>query len=290
MKVYIIGHNGWIGERYILELTRFGHEVLYSNYRAESEEIKKDIIKQNPTHILYCAGRTHGKINNIQYNNIDYLENPETFDQNINDNLYAPVSIAIFAKSHNIHFTYINTGCIYNYDDEHSIENKIGFKEDDTPNFKGSKYSMMRSYTDKLMNELGILNLRIRLPISDDINERNLIIKLSKFKQITNILNSVSVLPDLIPISIQIMDDYTTGCLNLVNSGPISHNDILELYREIVNPNHLWELVENPGVSKVPRSNVILDNNKINKYNPSNTIDAIRLCLNRIRCRMNYIQ
>ncbi len=287
MKVLIIGINGWIGSKYLVELNRFGHQVEYSEARAESNELIQDIEKIKPTHILYCAGRTHGTINGKTYNNIDYLEEPDTLDINLNDNLYAPVRMAIYCNTNKIHFTYINTGCIYNYDTEHTVENKIGFKEIDKPNFKGSKYSLVRGFTDNLMRDLNILNLRIRLPVSDDINDRNLLIKLSKFTKITNIPNSISILPDLIPISIAMMEEYELGTFNLVNPEPITHNEILELYKEIINPEHKWEIVED-NISKVPRSNVILNTDKIKKYNISNTIDSIKLCLNRIKSKLNY--
>lgn len=37
--------------------------------------------------------------------------------------------------------TYYGTGCIFHYDDVHTVENQIGFKEADKPNFTGSYYS-----------------------------------------------------------------------------------------------------------------------------------------------------
>ena len=69
MKVFIIGSNGWIGNRYLVELNRFGHQVEYTDSRAESDELIQDIHKIKPTHVLYCAGRTHGSINGKTYNN-----------------------------------------------------------------------------------------------------------------------------------------------------------------------------------------------------------------------------
>ena len=56
------------------------------------------------------------------YQTIDYLEDIKTTNININDNLYVPVSLAMFCDNNNIHFTYIGTGCIFNYDEEHTME------------------------------------------------------------------------------------------------------------------------------------------------------------------------
>ena len=73
------------------------------------------------------------------------------------------------------------------------------------------------------------------------------------------------------------------------NAGKLldTSDNILELYKQIVNPEHKWDIVDG-NISKVPRSNVILNTDKIKKYNPSNTFDAIKSCLNRIKCQLNY--
>ena len=39
--------------------------------------------------------------------------------------------LAMICNKENIHFTYLGTGCIFDYDDKHIS----GFKEDDVPNF-----------------------------------------------------------------------------------------------------------------------------------------------------------
>ena len=43
----------------------------------------------------------------------------------------------------------------------------------------------------------------------------------------------MSVLHTLFPALIDMMTDKTTGTINLTNPGVISHNEILEMYREI---------------------------------------------------------
>ena len=41
----------------------------------------------------------------------------------------------MFLQDKNIHFTYLGTGCIYNYDNEHTETNYNGFDDDSKPNF-----------------------------------------------------------------------------------------------------------------------------------------------------------
>jgi nucleoside-diphosphate-sugar epimerase len=53
-----------------------------------------------------------------------------------------------------IHVTYFGTGCIYSYDDYHSIEAALdgrnGFTESDPPNFAGSFYSKTKAMTEQV--------------------------------------------------------------------------------------------------------------------------------------------
>ena len=113
MNVFIIGHNGWIGKKFCNILDNNNINYKYSNLRAEDDNILKEILEYNTTHLYCCSGRTHGYINDIKYNTIDYLEDPSTLKENINDNLYVPLSLALFSDKNNIHFTYIGTGCIF---------------------------------------------------------------------------------------------------------------------------------------------------------------------------------
>lgn len=41
-------------------------------------------------------------------------------------------------------------GCIYEYDSSHPMGSDVGFKEEDTPNFKGSFYSKTKSMVEEV--------------------------------------------------------------------------------------------------------------------------------------------
>ena len=268
MNLYIIGHKGWIGNMYIQECKHQNIRYNYSEYRAESEDIKKDILHKNSTHVLCCMGRTHGTFNNKKYTTIDYLEHKEVLSININDNLYAPLLLSLFCEKNNIHFTYIGTGCIYEYDQQHTIKNNVGFKETDTPNFFGSNYSIVKGYTNNLMRQTSALHLRIRMPITHTHNSRNFITKITTYEKICSIPNSMSVLTDLIPLSITMMRYNEQGVFNFTNPGTISHNEILELYRDIVDPSFTWKnftVEEQDTILLGKRSNNLLDTSKLEK-------------------------
>lgn len=278
MKVYIIGYNGWIGNK--IQQLFTDDNILYINslFRAEDRRIYNDILNNQITHVFCCSGRTHGKLDGIYYNTIDYLEDIRTTSQNINDNLYVPVSLALFCEKNKIHFTYIGTGCIFNYDEKHTTNNYIGFTEEDEPNFFGSQYSIIKGVTDKLMKNTNALTLRIRMPLSSDINDRNFITKITKYNKICSIKNSMTSLDEMLPICIEMMKNEEKGLFNFTNPGSISHNEILELYKDIIDPAFIWDnfdITDQDKILKSKRSNNYLDTNKLeSKYKIKNIRDA----------------
>jgi 3,5-epimerase/4-reductase len=84
--------------------------------------------------------------------------------------------------------------------------------------------------------------------------------------------NSMTVLPDLLPILIDLAINKENGTINLVNPGIISHNEILEMYKEIVNPNFTWNtmtLQEQNDILLAERSNNILDTSRLTTLYPT---------------------
>jgi len=271
MRVYIVGHKGWIGQMYIKLFNSSNIEYYYSNHRGESDELKKDILEKNPTHILCTMGRTHGTYNGTKYDTIDYLQNPNTLVENINDNLYVPLSLALFAQANLIHFTYMGTGCIFNYDNILDL-----YTEDNKPNFFGSNYSIVKGFTDMLMKNTNALVLRIRMPITSESNPRNFITKIIKYKKICSMPNSMTVLDEMIPLSIEMMSNNEMGCYNFTNPGYIDHNSILIMYRDMIDKDFTWEnftLDEQSQVLKSEHSNNILDTTKLESKYKVDTIE-----------------
>jgi len=147
-------------------------------------------------------------------------------------NNFISLSSLFFCKNKNIHFTYLGTGCIFTYDENHPYEKEInGFSESSMPNFYGSSYSIVKGFTDrliKLYNDTA-LNLRIRMPITSEKNPRNFITKITSYEKICSISNSMTVLPELLPFVLDMMKNNDVGTINLTNPGLISHNEILKM-------------------------------------------------------------
>ena len=278
MKVIIYGHKGWIASYIIKYFDSINFKYYCSEYRVDDESnIEKEIIKVNPTHMLSLIGRTNG----LGYNTIDYLESPNKLHDNIKDNLYSPFILAHFAMKYNKHLTYLGTGCIFN-----NYEKQ--FTEEDTPNFFSSSYSIVKGFTDRMMHlyDKNVLNLRIRMPITDDLAEENYIIKILLYKKICSNENSMSVLPDLIPIMYKMMLDNELGTYNFTNPGTISHNDILTIYKELVDETFTWTNItieEQDTFLMYKCSNNHLNTDKLeNKYIISNIKDSIKNIFNII--------
>jgi nucleoside-diphosphate-sugar epimerase len=275
MKFLVYGVNGWIGGKVYKLLQEKGVEVVAGNSRVNDiKKLEEEIKEVKPTHVISLIGRTHGTYNDKVYGTIDYLEQPGKLVENVRDNLFGPMVLGLLSKKHDFHFTYLGTGCIFEFDKDHPFGEEInGFDENSLPNFFGSSYSIVKGFTDQLMHlmEDSVLNVRIRMPITDEFNNRNFITKITNYEKICSIFNSMSVLNELLPIMIDMAEKNLTGTINLTNPGLITHNEILEMYKEIVDPDFKWEnftIDEQRKVIESNRSNNFLSTKRLSTLYP----------------------
>lgn len=285
MKILIYGHKGWIGEQVCKILESQGLEFVKGTVRVNNKkDLEWEIVNSGCSHIMSFIGRTHGKIGDKEYTTIDYLEQKGKIYENVRDNLFSPILLSLLAKKHNKHFTYLGTGCIFKFDDEHPFGEEInGFDEESEPNFFDSSYSVVKGFTDELMHLLdsNTLNLRIRMPITSCHSKRNFIKKITTYEKICSVPNSMTVLPELLPIAIDMAKNKIIGTVNLTNPGLISHNEILEMYKEIVDPKFEWKnfsIEEQNEILAAGRSNNFLDTTRLKELYPDvkNIKDSVR--------------
>lgn len=295
MKVLIYGSKGWIGSQFLEILKNNNIEIYEGKSRVDNvQELEDEINYIEPTHIISFIGRTHGKVGEKEFRTIDYLEEKGKILDNVRDNLFSPLVLAIICKEKNIHNTYIGTGCIFKFDDTHPFgKEENGFNEDSLPNFFGSSYSVVKGFTDRLLNFYDTtLNLRIRMPITSNVNKRNFITKIVNYENICSIPNSMTVLPELLPCVLDMMKNKTTGTLNLTNPGLITHNEILEMYKEIVDKDFTWKnfsLEEQSKIIACDRSNNYLDTNRLEKLYPNikNIKESVREVLMKMKVTLH---
>jgi len=265
MSFLLFGSTGWIGGEITKMLQKEGSILYFAKSRMENrQDIEEELLKFKPKYVLLAAGVTGRP-------NVDWCESHK--QETIRVNVIGALNVVDLCFIHKIHLTIFNSGCIYNYDEKHIIGGK-GFNEDDEPNFGGSFYShTKRMFENLIKNYDNILNLRMRMPLSDDLEQpRNFIIKISKYAKLINIPNSVTVLDDLIPIAIEMTKKELKGTFNFTNPGAVSHNEILELYKQYIDPNFKWQnftVEEQNKILKAPRSNNELDVSKLQKEFPN---------------------
>jgi 3,5-epimerase/4-reductase len=273
----LYGGNGWIGQKVVNILKDMHIELHVSLTRVDDvAAIEKEIREIQPTHILCLLGRTHGTFEGEYVQTIDYLEKKGKIKENVRDNLFCPLALAILCQKFQIHLTYLGTGCIFTYKDDKKV-----FSEEDKPNFFGSSYSVVKGYTDQLMQFFdNVLNVRIRMPISSDTSPRNFLMKMLKYDKICSVQNSMTVLDELLPIMCQMSINKETGTINLTNPGTIEHFEILDMMKEIIDPNISYQLFSYEEQMKVissERSNNELDATKLLlKYNVKNIKESVR--------------
>lgn len=277
MKWLVYGSKGWIGGMVTAMLTLHDETVVEATARADHEvDVEAELASVRPDRILCFIGRTHGP----GYSTIDYLEQKGKLVENVRDNLYSPLVLALLGKKYGIHVTYLGTGCIFSNTDGESA-----FTEESLPNFFGSGYSTVKGFTDRLMRFFSdsTLNLRIRMPIVGYHHPRNFITKITSYERVCSIPNSMTVLSDMIPIIIDMATRNVTGTINLTNPGTISHNEILDLYKKYVDSEFTWKnftLEEQAQILLSGRSNNELDTSRLRTLYPD--VPSIRDSVERL--------
>jgi UDP-glucose 4,6-dehydratase len=289
-KFLIYGRTGWIGGLLGKICDKQGIPYEYGKGRLEERsQLLEDIRNVKPTQVFNAAGVTGRP-------NVDWCETHK--QDTIRTNVVGILNLADVCREQGLLMINYATGCIFEYDAKHPEGSGIGFKEEDTPNFTGSFYSKTKamvssgcsffvkhfSFTSlclKLISVLFIMvqveellkeydnvcTLRVRMPISSDLNNpRNFITKIARYDKVVNIPNSMTILDELLPISIEMAKRDCRGIWNFTNPGVVSHNEILEMYKKYINPDFKWTnftLEEQSKVIVAPRSNNEMDASKL---------------------------
>jgi len=289
MKILLYGGTGWIGTKLYQILTKnTAAEIILGQCRLQDYGyVQREVNRVEPTHVINCAGLTGRP-------NVDWCEDHKV--EVLQANLIGATALAEYCSRNGIHHTYMGTGCIFEYDavnhncpllitdsgtdptspensvDKYDLTNTTGFTEQDSPNFTRSFYSYTKAMTENVLKHLPkVLILRIRMPISDDLHERSFVTKITKYQKVVNVPNSMSVLSELLPLIPDMVVKEKTGIYNFTNPGVISHNQVLQLYKQHVDPNFTWQnftLIEQDQILKAPRSNNYLDASKLKQEYP----------------------
>lgn len=281
MKILIYG-KGYLGEHFFNYLKANGEKVVYGEADIGSlEEVRKDLTNHQTDIVLNCAGRTGRP-------NVDWCEDhkAETLYANVTGPLVLlQACIESWKKRESPTaplLVHLGSGCVYEGDNGGK-----GFSETDPPNFEGSLYSQSKAWSERMLSEFPVLQLRLRMPVDANPGPRNFISKILKYEKVISMPNSLTVIEDLLPAAHELMKRRRTGIYNMTNPGTIDHQTILEMYKEIVDPTFTYQIIPLKELyahhAKAKRSNCSLNTTKLqNEGIAMRPIEvAIRDCLGK---------
>lgn len=246
-KILVFG-KGYIGERlrevFECDITE---KMIYSLQDAD-----KEVKKYQPNIIINCIGYT-GK------NNVDDCELEK--DTTLTANTFVPIILAEVALRNNIKLVHISSGCIYDFD--YTRQDPI--KEEEIPLFFDLYYSRTKIYSERaldiLSKKFNILILRIRIPLDVRPHPKNLLSKLIKYRNIIDIPNSVTYIPDFIEAMKHLITIDARGIYNVVNKNPLCYPELMDVYRKY-NPDFSYRIIKLADL-KLTRTNPILSTKKL---------------------------
>lgn len=265
-RVLLFGGNGWLGGT-LTRLLRERSDVelhLATSRLEDRSGVANELDRVKPTRVLNAAGVTGRP-------NVDWCESHK--EETVRVNVIGTLTLADLCDARGVHLTVFATGCIYEYDAAHPLGSGVGFKEHELPNFKASFYSETKGYVDQMLKHYRhTLTLRVRMPLSDEYEHpRSFITKITHYARVVDVPNSMTILDELLPISIDMSLKSVVGVFNFTNPGAISHNQVLALYREFIHPDFTWtnfSLDEQAKILAAGRSNNELDASKLKALYP----------------------
>ena len=240
---------GWLGTQFA---ERIEGAYLEQTDITDERALCEVLDARDPARVINCAGRTGRP-------NVDSLEAEP--GRTLRSNVAGPILLAAACESRGIHLTHLGSGCVYSGD-----KDGAGYGEEDPPNFDGSLYARSKIQAEQALQEMGALQLRVRLPISAVPGPRNLLTKLLGYADVVRVANSITVLDDFWAPACALIEREETGIWNCVNPGVEYHDELLALYAERVDPTHAFQVISPDtldGRLAARRSNCVLRTDKL---------------------------
>lgn len=250
--IRLIGH-GYVGSAIAWELTVSRIPFIWNKHT--------DTAVDNVSCIINAGGYTGSP-------NVDACE----YNKNLtlDGNCVWPVTLE--AKFPNIPIVHVSSGCVY------TGYKTGGYTEEDEPNFNfenGSWYSGTKALAEKLLKPYLHKSylLRIRMPFGLAKHPKNLLTKLETYNKLVDFENSLSYVPDVAKVAVFFATEQPTfGCYNLCNPGSITTRkiaDMMGLQKEWFTHDEFNQAV------KAPRSNCVLNTDKLEKIYPIKPLDQV---------------
>lgn len=258
MKVITLG-GGFIARHlpYQVVSMRTGLNPYYTARTLEDH--KPDVV-------INCVGLTGRP-------NIDWCESSK--EETTLVNTVFPIVLADACSERSIHLIQIGSGCIYDGKSpnikeynlgtrQHQIQD-AGWKEADFANPQ-SYYSKTKYAADLAIGDLpNTTVLRIRMPVSELDDPRNLLNKLCGYSQVIDTPNSMTFMPDLVRCIDWVIQKKLIGIYHVANSPPLDAAQVMTEYRKYI-PSHQFQVISDKQLDQLTvakRSNCILNTDKL---------------------------
>jgi 3,5-epimerase/4-reductase len=254
MKVLVYG-NGWLGN---LIADSFDGQV--SNLDIlDSEAVAAELLDVRPDVVINAAGKCGRP-------NIDWCELSDDNKRLTKyANAYGPAILYHMVEGvgrsiqREIRFVHLSSGCLWENDTD-----VMEMQKPEPPSY----YSETKAAGEYRLPPEKALIIRLRMPLSAEPHPRNFITKVSKYTEVLDSQNSMTVIEDLLPALLRLINLMAVGVYNVANPGHISPAEVMEMYKEIVDPNHQFNVTTTRslmerGFIKAGRSNVTLNTDKL---------------------------
>ena len=247
MTTLIFGSRGFLGQRLLATISG---AIASTVDIGDLDAVRAELSFTKPDAVINAAGKTGRP-------NVDWCETHAL--ETMRSNTVGALNVAQACADQGAYLLHLGSGCIF----YGTSPFPGGWLEDDHPN-PTSLYSRSKYAADLLLSKLPNVGVaRLRMPIDDKPNPRNLITKLASYPQVIDVGNSVTVVSDLLAAVGQLLEQRACGVFHVVNPGVMRHRDLLDLYKQIVDPDHVCEIIKEDalvsrGLALKARSNCVL--------------------------------
>lgn len=251
MTIAVFG-AGFLGRR--LAETLPGAELVPVDI-TDARAVASALRELAPTAVVNAAGKTGRP-------NVDWCESHpfETYRANV----VGPIVLAEACAAAGAYLLHLASGCIF----YGPSPDPRGWREDDFAN-PSATYSRSKYAADLALSALPNVGVaRLRMPIDSVPGDRNLITKLSRYREVVDVENSVTVVDDLLDVCRELVARRAEGIFHATNPGTMRHRALLELYREHVDPSHETTFISEAdlvarGLATKARSNCVLASDRL---------------------------
>lgn len=269
--ILLIGGTGYVGLKFQEILTNKNVEFInlsrskvnYYDYKLLSDVISSS----DPDFVINAAGYT-GKPN------VDQCEIEKS--GTIKGNVVLPQIVGQACDINNVPLVHVSSGCIYSGDKGSDPSgDRIGFTEDDKPNFSYDEppcsfYSGSKALGEEILSSFEkIYTCRLRIPFDEVDSNRNYLSKIQRYSKVYDAVNSISHREEYVNACIELATDKCDyGIYNVTNGGYITTRQVVECAKDILNLDKEFEYWLDDSEfytegATAARSNCVMDNTKL---------------------------